>query len=453
MPPVAPQPRPHHQEDVPFIRFRTDAARARYRAIQHIRFVKERKFEKDFEDFPEVHHQLVTRKWQLFNNLIGEGNDTLVREFYAHAHRAKESDPFTFHCVVRSVDIKYSRNAWNGFLELPEVEHCVVQERRAKWDASNVHEQDALKDRRCLPGTEWLKGQSTTRRVRLNRLNPEARVWAEFFVSNVEPSGNSSEVTIKQLTLIDAVCAGEPVDLGLLLRDSIQKLADRTGKRATLGHCSLLTKLMKVWDVIMTPADVVVKPKGPVNRRWLVKTLKSEGCVEDEINFDDLEVEIDGFDGSNLNFGMDPPQMGQQDQGAFQDPTHTQEGAPNQHSVNEIAALLTQMDIATSLRLPHNYYDQNSALYREAMAYREQFFPRPFYPLYPTMEDMQSRWTTQETELRAAQLRERDAWLTQHSEWANMQQGLFHDSPHHGGSSHAGPSMPHPNDHGDDAQQ
>jgi hypothetical protein len=145
--------------------------------------------------------------------------------------------------------------------------------------------------------------------------------------------------------------------------------------------------------------------------------------------------------------------MGQQDQGAFQDPTHTQEGAPNQHSVNEIAALLTQMDIATSLRLPHNYYDQNSALYREAMAYREQFFPRPFYPLYPTMEAMQSRWTTQETELRAAQMRERDAWMTQHSEWANMQQGLFHDSPHHGGSSHAGPSMPHPNDHGDDAQQ
>jgi hypothetical protein len=56
------------------------------------------------------------------------------------------------------------------------VEHCVVQERRPKWDASNARELDEMKDLRCLPGTECLSGQTTTRRVRLNRLNPEARV-------------------------------------------------------------------------------------------------------------------------------------------------------------------------------------------------------------------------------------------------------------------------------------
>jgi hypothetical protein len=142
--------------------------------------------------------------------------------------------------------------------------------------------------------------------------------------------------------------------------------------------------------------------------KWLERTLNSEAPLEDQINFDDLEAEIDGFTGGNLNFDMDPP-LRQPDMGVFPGPTHTPEVAPNQHSVNEIAALLTQMDIANSLRLPHNYYDQNSALYREAMAYREQFYPRPFYPLYPTMDDMQRRWNAQETELQAAQLRERDA--------------------------------------------
>jgi hypothetical protein len=139
--------------------------------------------------------------------------------------------------------------------------------------------------------------------------------------------------------------------------------------------------------------------------------------------------------------------------GVFPGPTHTPEVAPNQHSVNEIAALLTQMDISNSLRLPHNYYDQNSALYREAMAYREQFYPRPFYPLYPTMDDMQRRWNAQETELQVVQLRERDAWMTQHSEWENMQRGLFRDSPGHGGPSHGDSSFPHPNDSGGDDQQ
>jgi hypothetical protein len=272
-------------------------------------------------------------------------------------------------------------------------------------------------------------------------------------VSNVEPSGNSSEVTIKQLTLIDAVCAGEAVDLGLLLRDSIQKLADKKEKRATLGHCSLLTRLLNVWGAITIPADAVVKPKGPVNRRWLEKTLKREAPLEGQGNMDDLEAEIDGFEGVDLNLNMDPPDMGQPNMDAFPGPQLTPEVAPNQHSVNEMAHLLTQLDISNALWLPNNYYDQSSALYRESMTYREQFFQRPFYPLYPTMEAMQRRWTAQETDLQAAQLRERDAWLSQQSEWEAMQQGLFRDSPHHGGSSHAGPSMPHPNDQGDDDQQ
>jgi hypothetical protein len=168
----------------------------RYRVIENLRFVKERKFENNFEDFAEVNHQLVTRGWQVFNNVLGEGNATLVREFYAHAHRAKTSEPYRFYCVVRGVKVDYSRDALNRFLELPDVERCEVRLRRPNWNASNAKELEEMKDRRCLPGTPWLSGQTTTQWVKLNRLNSEARVWAEFLVSNVEPSGNSSEVTI-----------------------------------------------------------------------------------------------------------------------------------------------------------------------------------------------------------------------------------------------------------------
>jgi hypothetical protein len=71
-----------------------------------------------------------------------------------------------------------------------------------------------MKDRRCVPGTHWFTGYTTTQRVRLTHLNAEARAWAEFIVNNVEISGNSSEVPVKFLILIDAICAGEPVDLG-----------------------------------------------------------------------------------------------------------------------------------------------------------------------------------------------------------------------------------------------
>jgi hypothetical protein len=123
----------------------------------------------------------------VFNDVLGEGNANLVWEFYAHAHRAKTLDPYHFACVVRGVNVDYSKDALNRFLELPDVERCEVRLRRPNWNASNAKGLEEMKDRLCLPGTPWLSGQTTTQRVKLNRLNPEARVWAEFLVSNVEP--------------------------------------------------------------------------------------------------------------------------------------------------------------------------------------------------------------------------------------------------------------------------
>jgi hypothetical protein len=184
--------------------------------------------------------------------------------------------------------------------------------------------------------------------------------------------------------------------------------------------------------------------------------MKTENPLGGQGDMDDLEAEIDGFDAVDLDLDLDPPNMGQPDMGAFQGPNLTPEVAPNQHSVNEMAALLTQMDISNALRLPHNYYDQTSSLYRESMTYREQFYTQPYYPLYPTMAAMQDRWNMQDTELRAAQMRERDAWLLQQGNWqvqnAAVERHLFDDTPRHDGSSHAGPSMPHPNEPGDGQQ-
>jgi hypothetical protein len=89
-----------------------------------------------------------------------------------------------------------------------------------------------------------------------------------------------------------------------------------------------------------TPEDRVVRPKGPVTLKWLEKTMKTENPVSGQGDMDDLEAEIDGFDGVDLNLDLDPPTMEQPDMGAFQGPTLTPEVAPNQHSVNERARCL-----------------------------------------------------------------------------------------------------------------
>jgi hypothetical protein len=293
--------------------------------------------------------------------------------------------------------------------------------------------------------------------VRLTHFNAEARAWAEFIVNNVEISGNSSAVPVKFLILIDAICAGEPVDLGVLLRDGIQNVAEKQAPRITLGHCSFLTAYMVSKGVPVVPGDGTVKPKGALTMKWLTNTLKSDAQFAGQGQTDDLDDEIDQFDIDQLNVDPADFDIGQPDMEAFPGPHHTPEVVPNQHSVNEIARLLTQLDIATALRLPHNYYEQNSSLYREAMTHRQQFYHQPFYPLYATMDDMQTRWELQNTDLRVAQMREREAWFAQYSDWQArqeaVQRSLFgDDSPGLGGPSCGESSMPPPHAPGDDQQ-
>ncbi|MCI86390.1 hypothetical protein A2U01_0107671, partial [Trifolium medium] len=59
-----------------------------------------------------------------------------------------------------------------------------------------------------------------------------------------------------------------------------------------------------------------------------------------------------------------------------------------QHSDDEIAALMTQLAIAEACNVPHIYYDTQSSLYQAAQARRATYEPPPLYPTYPTRESL-----------------------------------------------------------------
>ncbi|MCI18559.1 hypothetical protein A2U01_0039713, partial [Trifolium medium] len=71
-------------------------------------------------------------------------------------------------------------------------------------------------------------------------------------------------------------------------------------------------------------------------------------------------------------------------------PTQPQQGSgdawPYSHSEHELASLLHNLDINSHFRMPNVYYSTQGWLYSEAMTYRQQFPPPPFYPRFPSPE-------------------------------------------------------------------
>ncbi|MCI37115.1 hypothetical protein A2U01_0058339, partial [Trifolium medium] len=105
---------------------------------------------------------------------------------------------------------------------------------------------------------------------------------------------------------------------------------------------------------------------GPVNNNQgdNVGQSANEEDEEDQGLHEVLE-EIDRFDGSTIP--TQPQQVGGGDW------LYT-------HSEHELTSLLHNLDINTHFRLPNIYYNTQGLMYSEAMTYRQQFPPAPFYP-------------------------------------------------------------------------
>jgi hypothetical protein len=452
-----PQPRPLWVEGVE--RFFTPWARDRFRVIKPYLFNKEKKFDTDLMNgVEEIGTQMRRRKWMRFNSLIEEANGTLVKEFYANAFRPKDVE-FEFTTTVRGKLIDFSADALNEFLGPVVPEECALMIARQGWEHLDEPARRVYRDFCGREGTSWLKwarGHKPTK-ISLTHFAPLPRAWAEYYVENLESVGNHSEYQFANSIAVKLIMEGAHIDLGILLSKSIQTLACKVQKYPfRLGHASLITALCRREKVINFNEDDPVRPLRPLtlkmfdafdNSPVVVRpneargrgNVGNEGQADDEVHEEeDLEAEIDGFEGVqhheeevNAPFAEGiPPEV-----------------PPNRHSVNEVAALLTQLDISTALRLPHNYYDQNSSLYQEAMTRRAQFYPQPYYPLYPTYQHMQERWAHQDAELRARQSFEGETWHQQFSEYQDASDALHRELFGDGSGNGGGGSSSHFMDH------
>ncbi|MCH81428.1 hypothetical protein A2U01_0002215, partial [Trifolium medium] len=193
----------------------------RYQNIGAKAFKPERRIMDEVLAYPMIKEEFDRRQWYKFNSSLTTGNRTVAIEFLFNAWRVKTLQKRNVPLVVkvRGVEIDYSPEAINRVFnfEVPEV--CILKERRDGRTRMSAAKREALKSQLTTPGSEWVKPSKKGPPIRFKtaRMWDIPRIWAEFWINNVEPCGNNSEITIDIGLEIQAILLGDGINLGYFL--------------------------------------------------------------------------------------------------------------------------------------------------------------------------------------------------------------------------------------------
>ncbi|GAU51089.1 hypothetical protein TSUD_371320 [Trifolium subterraneum] len=219
------------------------------------------------------------------------------------------------------------------------------------------------------PLAPWYKyyGGSVPTKIHIHHLCPVGRAWADWVMHNIAPVANTAEIQIYNALLIKMIMDQSDIDLGELLSMDIRRTSKIEKPSFRLGHCNLITALCRDLHVPEMDEDDVFHPVAPLTFESYRSFSAGPGGGQED---DALMAEIDGF-------------VGEQEI-----PTQHHEapqcGYHYTHHEDELTRMLHELDLYRSNGATHIYYNQQGALYRDAMRYREEHPPPSDYELYPT---------------------------------------------------------------------
>ncbi|CAJ2663002.1 unnamed protein product [Trifolium pratense] len=398
-PPSSPTPSPPREDsppppppaaviDIPRNRFNNATAYRRYQQIGGKAFKPERYLTEEVLAFPIIKEEFDRRNWYKFNSSLNTGNRTVALEFLSNGWRVKAAQKRNPQRVVkvRGVNVDYSPEAINSIFgfEVPEV--CVVQERRACRSDMSLAQREALKSQLSLPGSEWIKlsKNNLPSRFKTARLLDISRIWAEFWINNVEPCGNNSEITIDIALAIQAILLGEGLNLGYFLSEDLDELMHKEIGSYSLVHCNLITALCEARRVPEEREDQMEKPSRKVSLAF-VDEVRRKTMGRLFIPFADInDMMEEGREDVGIPGEEPVHNVGNENQPHAPDT----EGFPApQYDESVLSEMLCRMDLCNQAGIDmEDNYDMSSALWQQTMAYRA-IRPAYFYPRYQTMKE------------------------------------------------------------------
>ncbi|GAU18475.1 hypothetical protein TSUD_366580 [Trifolium subterraneum] len=382
-------------------KFFRDVNRDRYLKLKSLKINQEKGFKDGLRELSAIYGELERRGWLRFNELMERGkakeNLDIVREFYVNAFQGDVNRKV----YVRGVLVDYSGDAINRLLRTVRVQECAYMPLSNTCSSMLIRERKEIRSFVGRPSAPWYKyyGGSAPTKIHIHHFNPIGRAWAEWVMHNLAPVANITEIQLPNALLVKMIMDQSDIDLGEILSMDIRKIArvERPGVR--LGHCNLIFALCKARGVPELDEDADILPVAPLTliyfrtfRSSPVPAAEREQFVEEEDPDEDHEGdEVEDYlnDNVNENEGRDQEEdalMAEIDgfEGVSQHHEAPQCGYHYTHHEDELARMLHELDLYRSTGATHIYYNQQGALYRDAMRYREEHPPPSDYELYPT---------------------------------------------------------------------
>jgi hypothetical protein len=218
------------------------------------------------------------------------------------------------------------------------------------------------------------------------------RIWAEFWLNNVEPSGNNSEISMDVGLALQTILLSEDINLGQFLSDDLAELIQKEPGSFSLTHLCLITKLCLDQHVPVYGDDYMEKPKTLTMA--FVEDVRRKTFGKRFIPFADINDVMDySGDGGGVQFEENVENVMGQDIPHEENAPEMESFPAPQFDENVLAEMVCRMDLCTQNGIDmEDHYNTSSALWQQSMAYRESH-PAYFYPRYQTMHDFDAAHT------------------------------------------------------------
>ena len=219
--------------------FLTEQHRGRYPNINKRDIIQERpmRIPADVEAVAEIEKQISRRGWKTLITYPKGAYTEMVREFYSNAFCVKPANS-TFESFVRGKKVKFDAHTINSVLKTK------LSKGKDEWEDLQKEgvDPELLLQKLCMEGTTWgLDRSKMPKKVPSCTLLPIPKVLANLIISNITPCSNKSDVRVERALLIHAIMSGKRIDVGKVIQNQIQIIANSV--KNTLGYPHLITLL------------------------------------------------------------------------------------------------------------------------------------------------------------------------------------------------------------------
>ncbi|KAL4287534.1 hypothetical protein AHAS_Ahas19G0195800 [Arachis hypogaea] len=126
----------------------------------------------------------------------------------------------------------------------------------------------------CVLNVQWINDKDRKpNQLRRRDLCPQARGWLDFVKRSLNPTSNTSEVTLERTVLIYSIMKGENINVGEMITANIHRVLKSTKDSTRLTFPSIIQRLCDEAGVEKVIDEILVEQDKPITAKKMEKVV------------------------------------------------------------------------------------------------------------------------------------------------------------------------------------